>query len=167
MQKIKNILLLITATLLLFSCMKKENYPIEPQIEDNGFALVYDTGQYPVNGIISLRFTDGDGDIGLAENDTFPPHDPGSPLYYNLIINYFEKQHGQFVLVETTPPFSARIPVLNSDEPGKAIKGIITDTVPLNPLPIYDTIKFETFIYDRQNHKSNTVTTPEIILRRR
>ena len=159
-------LLVFSILLGMSSCVKQENYPIEPQIEFLNFVLVFDTGQYAVKGILNISFTDGDGDIGLSPNYTSPPFDTGSPYYYNYIITYFEKQQGAFVPVELTPPFSYRIPVLNIEFPGKPIKGMISDTLAMNPFPLYDTIKFEAYIYDRALHKSNVISTPEIILKR-
>jgi hypothetical protein len=154
---------------ILFSssgCVKQEHYPDEPQIEFLGFYTVFDTGQYAVKGILNISFTDGNGDIGLNTNDTYPPFDTGSPYYYNYIITYFEKQQGVFVPIDLDPPFSYRIPVLNREFPGKPIKGMISDTLELNPYPLFDTIKLEAYIYDRTLNKSNVISTPEIILKR-
>jgi hypothetical protein len=159
--------ILVVSILFTFSgCVKQENYPVEPQIEFLNFFLGFDTGQYAVQGILNISFTDGDGDIGLNSNYTKPPFDTGSPYYYNYIITYFEKQQGAFVPIDLNPPFSYRIPVLNSEFPGKPIKGMISDTLELNPYPVFDTIKFEAYIYDRALHKSNVISTPEIILKR-
>jgi hypothetical protein len=153
---------LITAT----SCMKQEHYSDTPEIEYAGWVSLYDTGQYATTGVLTIQFRDGTGDIGLNPGDTFPPYNKEGQYYYNYVITYFEKQYGNFVKVDLYPPYSARIPVLTPDYPNKAIKGIITDTLGLNPKPVFDTIRFELFIYDRGLNKSNVVTTPEIILRR-
>ena len=147
-------------------CVKEENYPDVPQIEFLSYNNVFDTGQYAVRGILIISFTDGDGDIGLNPDNTRPPYDTAGPYYYNYVISYFEKQQGIFKLIDLNPPFSARIPVLNSEFPGKPIKGIIADTLELNPHPLFDTIKFEAFIYDRTLNKSNVISTQEIILKR-
>jgi hypothetical protein len=147
-------------------CIKQENYPDVPQIQLVSYTNVFDTGQYAVKGILIISFTDGNGDIGLNSNYNQPPFDSTSPYYYNYVITYFEKQLGTFKQIDLNPPFSARIPVLNSEFPGKPIKGIIADTFELNPHPLFDTIKFEAFIYDRTLNKSNVISTPEIILRR-
>ncbi len=168
MQKIKNILLSVFIGSLFFSgCMKKETFPDTPQIQFLGFDNIYGTAPYPIKGVLALSFTDGNGDIGLSPGDTFPPFDSVSGFKYNLVITYFEKQNGQFQQVDFEIPFSARIPVLNPDDPGRAIKGIIVDTVPLNPNPVFDTIKFEAYVYDRALNKSNVISTPQIILRKR
>jgi len=151
---------------VLSGCVKQENYPDVPQIELVSYTNVFDTGQYAARGILIISFTDGNGDIGLNPNNTHPPYDTAGPYYYNYVISYFEKQKGVFKLIDLNPPFSARIPVLNSEFPGKPIKGIIADTLELNPHPLFDTIKFEAFIYDRTLNKSNVISTQEIILKR-
>lgn len=159
--------LFVISVLSCFSaCVKQENYPDVPQIQFLGFTGVFDTGQYAVRGILNISFTDGNGDIGLNPGDTFPPFNEAGSFYYNYVITYFEKQQGVFKQIELNPPFSVRIPVLNREFPGKPIKGIISDTLELNPRPLFDTIKLEAFIYDRTLNKSNVISTPEIILKR-
>lgn len=162
--------LLAVATGCLFlvsSCMKKEVYPDVPVIAFQSFVEEFDTGKYATRGYLTITFKDGNGDIGLLPGQTQPPFDSGSPYYYNYIIDYYEKQNGSFVKLVTTVPFSARIPYLTPDDPNKAIKGYIVDTILLNPKPAHDTVKFKFFIYDRALHKSNVDSTPPIILRRR
>lgn len=161
------LIILITALLTAAGCLKQESYPNTPQIEFVNYINVFDTGQYAVKGILTISFRDGDGNIGLNSFDTFPPFNKEGEYYYNYVITYFEKQNGVFTKIDLEPPFSARIPVLTPLEPNKAIKGVIVDTLgPLNPFPLFDTIKFEAFIYDRTLNKSNVISTPEIILRR-
>lgn len=160
-------ILFISILYMLSGCVKQEHYPDEPQIEFLNFYTLFDTGQYAVKGVLNISFTDGNGDLGLNANDTYPPFDTGSPYYYNYIITYFEKQQGVFVKVDLEPPFSYRIPVLNREFPGKPIKGMISDTLELNPHPLFDTIRLEAYLYDRALNKSNVISTPEIILKRR
>ena len=164
--KMKLFLNLALFLMILSACVKQESFPDVPEISYKSFALVFDTGTFAVNGILTFNFQDGNGDIGLDPGDTLPPYDREGDYYYNLVISYFEKQDTNWVEVVLDPPFSARIPVLNPDYPGKAIKGFIVDTLTLNPQPAYDTIKFEFFIYDRSLNKSNVLTTPDIPLRR-
>jgi hypothetical protein len=151
----------VTFFLLLSSCMKKEVFPIIPEIAYQTFTTEFDTGMYATRGFLTISFKDGDGDIGLLPAQNKPPYD------YNYIIDYYEKQNGKFVKVELDPPYNARIPYLTPDDPNKAIKGIIVDTLALNPHPVYDTVKFKFFILDRALHESNVDSTPPIILRRR
>ena len=152
--------------LIISSCVKQEKYSEIPEISLRPFVLIFDTGQYAVKGVLSFDFQDGNGDIGLNPGDTFPPFNRDGDYYYNLVIRYFEKQDSVYVEVVLDPPFSARIPALNPDYPGKAIKGIISDTLVMDPAPAFDTVRFEFFIYDRVLNKSNVLTTTDIPLRK-
>ena len=152
--------------IFISSCVKQEEFSDIPEISIRPFVLLFDTGQFAVKGILSFNFQDGDGDIGLSPGDTFPPFNRGGDYYYNLVIRYFEKQDSVYVEIVLDPPFSARIPVLNPDYPGKAIKGYIADTLIMDPSPTFDTVRFEFFIFDRALNKSNVLTTPDIPLRR-
>ena len=147
--------------------MKKQSYSDVPEIGFLGFEMIYDTAQVVRTGILSISYQDGNGDIGLSPSDTFPPYQKNGPYYYNYVIMYFEKQNGVYKQIDLNPPFSSRIPVLTPLDPGRAIKGTITNTMTLDPHPLFDTIQFQAFIYDRGLHKSNVITTPEIILRKR
>jgi hypothetical protein len=153
--------------IMLPSCMKKESYSEIPEIAYQDYGNMFiDTTGIAKKGVLTISFRDGDGDIGLNSWDTYPPYDTGSIYYYNYYIDYYEKRNGSFVKVDLTVPLRYRIPYLTPDDPNKAIKGIIVDTIPLNPLPVYDTIQFSMYIYDRALHKSNVVFTPEIVVRR-
>jgi hypothetical protein len=147
--------------------MKKQSFPDTPVISLTGMEVIYDTAGFARQGILTISYQDGNGDIGLSAGDTFPPYDSAGPYYYNFVIHHFEKQNGVFQQVDELIPFSARIPVLAPNDPNKAISGYISNTLILYPPPPHDTIKFEAFIYDRALHKSNVVTTPEIILKRK
>lgn len=151
----------------LISCMKKESYSDIPEIGYyDYFSMFTDTSGVAKKGVLTISFQDGDGDIGLNSWDNYPPFDSASVYHYNYYIDYYEKRNGVFVKVDLTVPLRYRIPYLTPDDPNKAIKGIIVDTIPLNPFPVYDTIQFSMYIYDRALHKSNVVFTPEIIVRR-
>ncbi|MBL7139176.1 MAG: hypothetical protein ISS17_10435 [Bacteroidales bacterium] len=152
--------------LIISSCVKQEKYSEIPEISLRPFVLIFDMGQYAVKGVLSFDFQDGNGDIGLNPGDTFPPFNRDGDYYYNLVIRYFEKQDSIYVEVVLDPPFSARIPVLNPDYPGKAIKGFVSDTLAMDPAPAFDTVRFEFFIYDRDLNKSNVLTTTDIPLRK-
>ncbi len=160
--------LLIAFCIITFSsCMKRESYSDIPQIAFAGYANMFDTTRIAKKGILTISFQDGDGDIGLHTWDLYPPFDSTSIYFYNYYIDLYEKKNGVFVKDTTLfTSLNARIPYLTPDDPNKAIKGLIVDTIPLNPNPVYDTIQFSMFIYDRALHKSNVVFTPEIVVRR-
>ena len=151
----KYLLFLFLITACLISCSKKEEYPIIPEIEFLGMTKLYDPVlQRYDRGVLAISFKDGDGDIGLFENQTEPP--------YNFYVKYFELQNGDEtrVVISDTNEFNARIPVLTPSGSVKAIKGEIEDTLNIfNMLSPFDTIKFEVYLVDRELHKSNTVST--------
>ncbi len=161
--------------LVLFSfatCTEKIEYPIEPYIEFTSFIKLNDGSGIDNRGILEFYYTDGDGDIGLYDEETQPPYD------YNLIIKYFEQQNGEFKEVfityfneETqeidTVSMNARIPILMPVGKNKAITGTIQDTLFINNYSSpFDTIRFEVYIVDRAFHESNTITTPPIIVKK-
>ena len=161
------VLPLVVCFMTLCSCMKKESYSDIPQIAFAGYYNIFDTTKIAKRGVLTISFQDGDGDIGLNPWDVNPPFDTASLYYYNYFIDLYEKKNGSFVKDTTlTTPLRYRIPDLTPNDPNKAIKGIIVDTIPLNPNPVYDTIQFSMFIYDRALHKSNLAFTPEIVVRR-
>lgn len=145
-------------------CMKKESFPVTPYIEFRGFSSLFDTGFYAKKGILTIYFTDGDGDLGYGDDDTYPPFDSTGAYYYNFVVDLFGMKNGVFEHVSTAMPLSSRIPKLTT-ETNKAIKGTINDTIPLFPLS-YDTIRFDVYITDRALHKSNIISTPPIILKK-
>lgn len=162
-----SLVIIFACSALMTGCMKTQSFPDTPEISFLNLELLYDTAQVVRTGILSISYQDGNGDIGLAPSDTFPPFQRGGPYYYNYVMTYFEKQNGVFNKVDLLIPFSLRIPVLNPNFPNKPIKGYIVDTIILYPPPLHDTIKFEAYIYDRALNKSNVVTTPEIVLKRK
>lgn len=159
--------------LLLASCRKEKQFPDEPVISFIEFIQVKDAAGKDSAGVLRLRFTDGDGDIGLTEKDTFPPFNKGSLYYYNFFISYFEKQNGTFVKVVVPPVVpgadtltgNGRIPYIPAIGQDKALEGEIRmELFTNNPFSSYDTIRYEVSICDRALNRSNMVTTPEIIL---
>lgn len=162
---------------LLFSCRKFEEYPIEPVITFDNFTLLLNSQTGTTErGVLSIGYTDGDGDLGLNTSDTLPPFDRNGNYYYNIIVKYYERQNGTFVEVPLlswnpdtqkydTITFNGRFPNLTPEHGNKAIKGVIQDTLYVNnPLSDFDTIKYKVSIYDRALNKSNEVETSEIVV---
>ena len=150
-------------------------YPIEPQITYQGFCYLVDADStLSGEGILSLGYTDGDGDLGLDDDDKAYPFGSGDPFYYNLIVEYMKWNGSTF---EVTPmlswnqqtqsfdtiSFNARFKrLIDGDEP-KAISGTIDYTMSLrNPYAPHDTLKLRVHLIDRALHESNCIET-EII----
>lgn len=148
----------------LSSCIKKEEYPIEPQIQYLGLG-VYKTAQgYDSAGVIKISFTDGDGDIGLYDYDTVEPYK------YNFFLRFLEQTGGQLQevkLPDTNLSFNARIPILTPTGKNKNISGQINMLLELYyawSVLKSDTIAFEIYIKDRALHSSNMVRSPLYII---
>jgi hypothetical protein len=156
---------LILPFLVLTSCIKEEQYPLEPVIEYQGFAVVKDINGNDSIGMLSLTYTDGDGDIGLYDSDT------AEPYKYNYYLRLFYMKNGSAVeLVPSDPSlgFNARIPILTPAGKNKNIKGEINRDLELFyawPLLETDTIGFEIYIKDRALHSSNIIQTPFYIIK--
>jgi hypothetical protein len=141
----------------MLSCSKKDEYPIIPEIEFEGMIKIYNSNLNLYDrGVLRISFKDGDGDIGLRDNDVLPPYD------YNFFVKYYELRNGKevHVVIADTNEFNARIPVLTPEGSVKAIKGEIEDTLFIyNFQSSFDTIKFDAYLIDRALHKSNTIST--------
>lgn len=155
MIKLKNnrtyLLGLAIITAGLSACMKEKSFPLEPEIQFISYeAFGSDSAHYV------FSFTDGDGDIGLSQNDTAPPYD------YNVFMDYYEKQNGEWVKFEFDEiGYTYRIPVLNPGWEPKPLEGQVRITV----FPAYntsssalsDTFKWSAYMMDRALNQSNTV----------
>jgi len=152
---------------LMSSCFKKEDYPVEPIISYDSFSISNNKGSLVFN------FTDGNGDIGLSDSDTLSPYDVNSEFHYNLLINYYEKDdvlgwvEGKN-LDDTPTIFKYRIKPIITVGKTKGIKGKIDvdmGTVFYNPLSSQnDTIKYTIQLIDKALNKSNSIES-EIIIR--
>lgn len=149
---------------LLCSCHHREKYSEVPYIEFVRIEKVDDGTGVDNQANLVFHFQDGDGDIGLNDADTTGRFSKDSVFYYNFFIDYYEKQNGEWVLVELPTPLHARIPRLSDNVP-ESIEGEITILTFINNyFSPYDTIKLSCCLYDRALHQSNTIETPEIIV---
>ena len=161
-----NILFIVIIATLFCACRKPNIYPDTPKI-DFIFFDKHSDEKITDGAKLIFSFQDGDGDIGLNEDDDYPPFDLSSIYYYNLFIDYYEKQNGEFVKIDwelnnkgDTIPFSlnARIPRL-SKQLKEPIDGEITYFI-LRHYPfssISDTMKLKFYIVDRKKNKSNVL----------
>ncbi|MGC9374531.1 MAG: hypothetical protein ACP5DQ_05750 [Bacteroidales bacterium] len=155
------ILYLISFLFLLASCEKEDQYLDIPEIKYKNFTLAQETenGFENIIGRLSFTFTDGDGDIGIDPNTETADDTPTTEIY-NTFITRFYKENNQFVR-DTTITYI--IPYMEGGEYREYLKGEIEIKLYFTDFN-YDTLKFDFYIYDRANHKSNTESTPEIIV---
>lgn len=169
------LIVLLSLVLVVVSCQKPVEYPIEPRIEYQGFTYIFNADStFTGEGIVAFSYTDGDGDLGLDESDTLPPFGLSDAHYYNMVIDYLKCVNGEFVKTPLlswnaqtqsfdTVSFNARFHRLRDNDDPKAISGTMEYTLPVqNPLSPDDTIKFEIRILDRALHESNVIQTEPI-----
>jgi len=150
--------------IFFFACVKEKNYPTQPVIKFENFTQF---GSDSAHVIIS--FTDGDGDVGLAQGDTTGDFKSTSKYYYNFYLRYLYKQtDGSFKAYENAPndtlDYKYRIPTLiPAEQQKRALSGEIKVKL-YDPYAIHDTIQFDIYVIDRALHKSNVVNSGTLIL---
>ena len=152
---------------LIYSCHKSTDFSTTPAIIYKNFLQHKTSKGKDSTGVLTISFTDGDGDIGLGEGDTLYPYNRGNEFYYNFIIKYFEKQKGVFKEDTLFFKSNARIPNLTPQGKNTALKGEISyELFDINytSTSTHDTIRYEAYIVDRALNKSNVITTDEIII---
>ena len=157
---------------LIFSSCKKnpDSYPVEPSIEYKEFIAL---NKY--EAVLTLNFTDGDGDIGLKTTDTVGIYDKSSPYYYNLYIKtYYKSSNGNFkdTLIYDmitnkidTGLIRQRIQFVEKTTKDDFLKGqFIINLNGYRQSLAHKIIKYKIYFYDRAQHKSNIVETPELVV---
>jgi len=147
----------------IFSCVPPKVYPIEPEISFKEMILIdgHDTlGNLVKRVILTMSVVDGDGDIGLPEDITFPGFDTLGNK--NLFIELYNKVDGVFEKVELAAPLYYRTAFLKPEGQDKSLTADFEITMDNYQFDDYDTIKYDFHIYDRQLHKSNTGETPAV-----
>ncbi len=170
MQRYTKVLLTVgIAWVLSTACLRTDEYPLEPMITFDGFSLVDSVdqlGNLNTYCIVTIGFTDGDGNVGLRPGDTNGRYHPDSLYYHNLLVDYYEwnDSTNSFKLIEDlNPPFSARIPYLTPEGKNKTLKGDIVYDMNVS-FTGSDTIRFDFRLVDRSFTESNTVESPPIYL---
>ncbi|MFO7842841.1 MAG: hypothetical protein R6V16_03450 [Bacteroidales bacterium] len=155
------ILFLFSLLFMLLSCDKEEQYADTPEIKFKSFTLAEETenGFENIIGRLKFSFVDGDGDIGLDPNEE-SANDTTTTEVYNTFISRFYKENNQFVR-DTT--ISYIIPYMEGGVYREYLKGEIEIKIYFTDIA-HDTLTFDFYIYDRAMHKSNTESTPEIII---
>ena len=160
-----NIVVFAFLSVILISCLKNEQYPLEPQLEFKSVSVADTVNGFDPIGLIHLKFTDGDGNVGLNEADTFGVFHPDSAYGRNLFIFPFKKVGGEFIPAETFVANHVRITprLSDSDDP---IEGDIDAGVFLPAKTAVDTLdtvtlKWELYLVDRDRNQSNVIETPE------
>ncbi len=156
----KHLIYILFIAVLMISCKKEKSFSPKPVIEFKDFTSY---GSDSANIMISFR--DGDGDIGIFEDDTTSKDD--------LSLKYLYKDStGNFIPYDATfgtPQFdtlfySYRVPSITPNGQYQALEGDILIKLRAAPLynPTHSFVKFEITLTDRAGNISNTVSTKEI-----
>jgi hypothetical protein len=138
--------LILMLTLLVASCVKPPDYPIEPRIEFRGMNQnTFDELDEDSLSVV-IYFEDGDGDLGSEDSVNMFWEDSRVPGYQ--------------------VPF--KIPFIEVQGNSKAISGTITTFYPIsfciNDDDPVDSFYYKIFIVDRAGHESNVDSTDMIFL---
>jgi hypothetical protein len=156
----RNLLLLFLAIFATISCVKTPSTEPVPTLEYKGVSPL---GKVSTGGIgprdtavLILRYSDGDGDLFRNSNSD------GPNLIYTTYA--FNSDSNKFIMNGFPNPATITQPA-NGYYKGKSIHGDIY--VPMRQFRTSDAIKvikFEAFMVDMKNHKTNVVTSPVFTL---
>ena len=169
MRRSKIALMIGIGAMLISSCLRTEEYPPEPIITFDGYQLVDSVDQLGNENtfcIVTIAFTDGDGNVGLRPGDTTGRFHPDSLFYHNLLVDYYEWNDSinDFELIDDLDPsFSARIPYLTPTGKNKTLKGDIIYDLNVS-FTNSDTVQFGFRLVDRDFNVSNTELSPVVII---
>jgi len=156
-------LIFIAIIFVVVSCKKIEEYPDTPQITGITYSIK-DTVDVLDNHvkklILELSVIDGDGDLGLFDSDTVSPGDTSKVYIYQ-----YNRINGIYVPEEVEENRFYRIPFSQPAGQNKTLKCRILIDMEYQVMDNFsDTLKYECFIIDRAWHKSNVITSPEIVI---
>jgi hypothetical protein len=144
--------------LITYACVKKTTYPTTPVIEFSDF-IPY-TGD---SADLKINFTDGDGDIGVNENDS--TRNFWYTYYYKDTIT---QQYRGYVTYdangnEDTLRNSYIVTAPEDSYKGKPISGEISIRLQqFRHSKKIKNIKYVFYLFDEAGNKSNIATSPEI-----
>lgn len=156
-------LVIIISLLFSFGCKKNDPEPVAPIITYLDASISND------NTFINVRFDffDGDGDLGLKQNENQGTQE------YNLFVEYYEMINGVWVKKSPvvtwntsenkfdTTELHLRMPFIENETNGE-LRG--ETSVDLFYDFNADTLKYELMLQDRALHNSNLIETANIIV---
>ena len=151
----------------LSGCYKETTFDVTPSIEfkDLRKEIRIDafTGSKKDSLILTIKFQDGDGDLGVNEKEKAAAEVKSD---YNYIIRLFRKKKGVFQEFVPSVPYSGFFPRLKSGGKIGPIEGTLDYSVdfPHPFTPVKDSLKFQVIIKDRAGNISNTVESKVIVL---
>jgi len=166
-------------TLGLGSCLKAPDYPVTPEIsvDDTSVTLRHYTnsGTQPIDSVfITIRFQDGDGDLGLSSAESaVAPYAYPSRFNNNYFIEPYVKVNGTFVSLvslgrTTAGAYNSRFEHIatTSENHSAPVKGTLTRVYAIAYQSLYrpgEEACFDVSIADRALHESNVVRTSSVV----
>ena len=166
MKKVSALFIFSVMSLLL-GCYKEVSFDVKPVIEFRDLRKEIRIDQFSGTKkdsvILTIKFQDGDGDLGLNEKEKAVAQEKNE---YNYIIRLFRQKKGVFQEFVPDVPYSGFFPRLKSDGKTGPIEGSLDYSVdfPHPFTPVKDSLKFQITVRDRAGNISNTVESRVIIL---
>ncbi len=141
--------------LTIGSCKKTSDFSTIPVVEYES-AIAYTTAETNLQYIeISVKFTDGDGDLCFYETDTIK----------NMIFDLYYVENDSLIKADLEVPLDFKIPYYEPEGKNKFMTGSIKTKFYIDEFKLlYDTIKLNFYVFDRAYNKSNISSTPYFIL---
>jgi hypothetical protein len=158
MKQYSGLLFFALLAALYFGCRPAPVFPDEPILKFKKF--IQPPGSDSLEVVFS--FTDGDGDIGIAPNDTS----------YNMLLTAYHDSAGQWIYLRNpndpsgldSLKYKYRIPKLIAGQSGLEGDIYVTINKAIMISSGNDTLQFNAFLLDQSHHKSVVIRTPEVDL---
>lgn len=166
MKKV-SVLAVFSVMALMTGCYKEISFDIKPYIEFSDLRkeirLDQFSGSKKDSVILTIKFQDGDGDLGLNEEEKKVAVEKQD---FNYIIRIFRQKNGVFKEVPQEVPYSGFFPRLKSDNKKGPIEGKLDYSLVYfqDFTPKKDSLKYQITIKDRSGNISNTIESKVIIL---
>lgn len=153
----KYLLFASLGSVILLACVKKKSYPTLPEIEyKDFFPYVGDSAD------LQVKFTDGDGDIGVKESDSTRTF--WVTYYYkDTITSKYVAYYNQLAQDTLRTGYIIKLP--EDSYKGKPISGEISVRLQrLRHSKRIKNVKYVIHLFDAAGNKSNVITSPEITI---
>lgn len=143
-------------SVFVYACVKKTSYAPTPEIEYKDYLQISKD-----SANLEVKFTDGDGDIGVSESDSTKTF--WITYYYKDSIT--QKYVGYYrPLTNDTLRIGYIVKSPSDAYKGKSISGEISVLVPKRHSKKIKNVKYVVYLLDKAGNKSNVITTPELFI---